>query len=346
MRQISIFATLGGIEVVVLNNYGRSDYSEVYKTIAKSKITINEEGELVYKEKVNPESILFNLINSFPAIEIKGCEPVDLTNESCIEIIHKKGYDLVLAERHSKKFTQIDDFTGIYLIDPEEETFSGLLSMDYSRNIVKNMEYQVIDADQINHIGWSCILKDIELRPANSLVIQDNYIFSSNPATVIPNIINIIKKFLHPELKIPFELLIVSLNGSNEQKPWYQAVLDNLIYEIRKTINPNFKAGILIHPFKDEHHRRLLISNLTLSKSDWGFNAFKQAKSYHDNDIHVRGLFHGQNNCGDSPLCTFSHEIEKIKNTIRRVKSAEDSGLIDNSRMTIGNCENSLLKKV
>lgn len=346
MREISIFATIAGIEEMVLNNFGREEYSDVYKEVSKSKITINEEGELVFKEKQNPDSLLFNLINSFPAIEVKGCVPIELTTESYTEIIHNKGFDIVLVESHTENLAKIDAYTGVYVLHPETESFAGILSLNYTRDIVKDQEYSIIDPDRMNHIGWSCILKDITLKPANSLVIQDNYIFSNNPKTFVSNTLRIIEKFLHPELKIPFELLIVSLNGSNEQRPWYEDILAKLVEEVRGKINLNFEAGILIHPFKDEHHKRLLISNLSLSKSDWGYNAFKHSKSYHDNDIHIRGLFHTNNNCGDSPLCTFNHEIEKIKTTLRRIKSAEDSGLPDSTRMTIGNCDNRLLKKV
>lgn len=219
-----------------------------------------------------------------------------------------------------------------------------LSPLNFYKDIYQNQEYSLVETNGSIHEGWACILKDISLNPANSLIIQDNYIFSQRSATFIQNTLRIIEKFLNKELNIQFELLILSLNGNNEQRTWYENALANLVHEVRIKITENFNAGILIHPFPGPHHKRLLISNSSLSSSDWGFNAFNHSRSYHDNDIHVRGLLQGNKEGGDTPLSTICRKIDKIKNTLNRVQAGEIAGLRDNTRMTIGNCNNRLLQ--
>lgn len=345
MRQLIALSSLEAFEEFVLNNFDKMIYDDSYFAVSKASLKINTSEIKLESELKDTGSLLFLFKQNFPATKISYIENNISNKNDLINCIDNNQIDMLLVNTE-EDVEEIDELTGVCLICVNKNSLPEITCLDYYKSFLKSKNYEISMKGGIKIDGWSYIFQSINLYPANSIIIQDNYLFHNNPDTFLLNTFKLVEKFLSPKLKVNFELIVLTLNPSYKERDWFENYKIQLERQVKRKINEKFTCCFVVHSRKDIHHKRILISNHTLSVSDNGFNAFNVAKPHVDNDILLKGIFAGLQKDGEIPLITINTWLKKIKKTIEEIKAQAIAGIHDNKKMIIGNPSNRLLNKI
>jgi len=154
------------------------------------------------------------------------------------------------------------------IVQNKDNIDDNILKGTYFKNLPKNL---VIENQQC--IGWKKLL-NFSIPPSNSMVINDEYLFTNEENSRIIgqfNVLHLIDSLLPHNLDIPYHILIVTTQ-KNKSNEWYERLAGNLKAQI---ISLRQYPIIFELVFTDSIHKRKLILNYVNATCDKGFAIFK-----------------------------------------------------------------------
>ena len=189
--------------------------------------------------------------------------------------------------------------------------------------------------------SWPALLSPMGKLPMNSLVLLDNFLFSSLREGK-RNLISLLDSLLPATLHEDFHLLLVTTNPRNVLN---EVALTTLFSELRIALDRPYHLimGLLTHGEGDKRfHRRAWVSNYHIGISDRGFACFGEdgrVKSH--NDIRIQGAFRdAQIPYSDVPWRSMLVELTSA--AALRKHNQELGGLMV-TNLLYGECNNRLL---
>jgi hypothetical protein len=188
--------------------------------------------------------------------------------------------------------------------------------------------------------GWKNLVS-FSLPPSNSMVITDDYLFTNEESGQIvgkSNVIEIVKAFLPPELKIPYHLTIIA-NDDGKPQIWCEKLAEELKAQIISLRPYSINVEIV---FTKTIHKRKLILNYLNGTCDKGFAVFKVADGKtvrSDNDFRCNKIFNGiENHEGDTDFKSAGGILLQLKQKCQSVSEfINNSGANVNFRI-LGDC--------
>lgn len=335
-----LLTNLQALEELILNNYNtEKENDEIYSAITtRCRIIVNHDGEKIKTEKEDTDSLLFTMIKSFPSLKVNGCEIFEDTVEGYLEYANRKDIPFIFVVDHKTiDYDKLSRKVGRCILHSGMRVLPDSLKLQCKFEISKDEHYNCI-YNEVQLSGWLNLLKDVILYPSRKLIIQDNYLFSNkNIKYLADNILQLICKFISPGVGFEFSLLILTMNINNNKRDWFEKWISELKKRVYDIAGISIRICIVIHSNKNKIHKRIMISDYTISQSDLGFNTFNSDKPLIDNDIDIRGIFSGLNNkIGDTPLKSMNTALKKIEKTRKEIWNFQNTGIIDPSRMVIG----------
>jgi hypothetical protein len=234
-----------------------------------------------------------------------------------------------LAQRH-----------GICVMSLQDPTPSLTLTTHYYRQMVKADSYETAAGSSAKQ-GWPALLAPMGKLPMNSLLLVDNYLFSSLRDGK-RNLLSLLDGLLPATLQEEFHLLLVTTNPRNVLSP---EVLANLFAEIRSELARPYHIalGLLTHGEGDKRfHRRAWISNYHFGSCDRGFTCFgEDGRVYSHNDIRIQGAFRDAHlPYSDVPWRSMLLELQSAA-ALRQHNREQGGWMMTN--LLYGDCNNRLL---
>ncbi|WP_035558184.1 hypothetical protein [Hymenobacter sp. IS2118] len=229
---------------------------------------------------------------------------------------------------------------GICVLSVQDPTPAQTLTTHYYRQMEKADAYEVADAGQTQE-RWPALLAPLGKLPMNSLLLVDNYLFSSFKEGK-RNLLSLLDGLLPSTLHEEFHLLLVTTNPRNVLNP---EVLAALFTEMRTTLNRPYTIvmGLLTHGDTDRRfHRRAWVSNYHFGSSDRGFACFgEDGRVNAHNDIRIQGAFRDARvPYGDVPWRSMQLELKSAA-ALRNHNQQQGGWMATN--LLYGNCNNRLL---
>ena len=229
---------------------------------------------------------------------------------------------------------------GICVLSVQDPSPAQTLTTHYYRQMEKADTYEALTASGAAH-GWPALLVPMGKLPMNSLLVVDNYLFSSLRDGK-RNLLSLLDGLLPTTLHEEFHLLLVTTNPRNVLS---QEVLATLFSEIRTSLNRPYSIdmGLLTHGDGDRRfHRRAWVSNYHFGSSDRGFACFTEdGRVNAHNDIRIQGAFRDARvPYGDVPWRSMQLELKSA--AALRQHNQEQGGWMA-TNLLYGNCNNRLL---
>lgn len=169
-----------------------------------------------------------------------------------------------------------------------EDLFSNAFLLELDKN------------DKIND-GWKGIIQ-FKKPLSNSIVITDNYFFENEDGGTNRGLCNIpqfLDAFLPDNLEIEYHVTIVSPNSKNKSNEWWVKEYGKLVAVISKLREYSINIELVLA--KSPIHKRRMVSNYSLHKTDKGFDIFfanNLEKVREENEFEHLEVFSNLNNSG------------------------------------------------
>lgn len=234
--------------------------SNIYLDISQDELLKRIKENAYYKMLFKRENKTFRSkpywkdIISFDSITDEVCfiHPEYMPNYK--ELRDKKGALIISSDSDINLLTRMNNKRGYVCIVPEEDRI-GQLDSGYQNS-------------------WEECISSCELKPINSLIISDNYLFSKFSTRKCSGLLALLKSVIPSNLDVSFHLAIFSLIGKNYMFTADDA--ENLITEIRSLFpNVDMKITIIIHTKKSTTHDREILSNYHRVTSGAGYSVIE-----------------------------------------------------------------------
>jgi hypothetical protein len=234
--------------------------SNIYLDISQEEFQRRVKGNAYYNKLFKRENKTFRSKPYWKDIILLD----SITDEVCFvhpeympnfkDLRDQKGALIISSDSDINLLTRMNDKRGYVCIVPEEDRI-GQLDSGYQNS-------------------WEECISTCNLKPINSLIISDNYLFSKFGTRKYSGLLALLKSVIPTNLNVPFHLAIFSLVGNNYTFPKDNA--EDLITEIKSLFpNVDMKITIIIHTKKSTTHDREILSNYHRVTSGAGYSVIE-----------------------------------------------------------------------
>ena len=231
---------------------------------------------------------------------------------------------------------------GICVLSIQDPTPAQTLTTHYYRQMEQAETYEATPASGAPH-GWPALLAPLGKLPMNSLLVVDNFLFTSLKDGK-RNLLSLLDGLLPATLHEEFHVLLVTTNPRNLLT---QEVLAGLFSELRTSLNRPYiiALGLLTHNSDKRFHRRAWVSNYHFGNCDRGFACFgEDGRVKAHNDIRIQGAFRDAKlSYGDVPWRSMLLELRSAA-ALRKLNREQGGWMATN--LLYGQCDNRLLDLV
>ena len=163
--------------------------------------------------------------------------------------------------------------------------------------------------------GWKGIIH-FNKPLSNSLVICDNYFFTNEDNGLnrgLSNLVPFINAYLPDQLEIEYHITVVAPNSKEKSNDWWIKEYGKLVLAIKQL--REYPINIELVLAKSEIHKRRIVSNYVVNKSDKGFDVFYSnnlEKVKEENDFEYLEIFSNLDNSGTKHFQSAIKLIDQI----------------------------------
>jgi len=185
---------------------------------------------------------------------------------------------------------------------------------EYPENILSFSHYVELEKDNTIHLGWGGII-DFEKPISNSLVITDNYLFTNQDKGAnrgFSNLVNFVDAFIPDELSIDYHITIFA-EDCDRTNDWWVKEFGKLVALIKPLRGYDIKLELVL---TKSIHKRTLISNYVVGKTDQGYDVFHATEVERiklDNDFDHNEIFSNIDNTGTKYYQSAINTLEKLE---------------------------------
>lgn len=347
---LSIYTTEKILSIIYKDNENKYDawYDLLKKAHPKLNVLLNKETDF-YENDYNPVYLLQK----------------DNVFDIYLEHIDSEGCNSLIEKVISLSLEQIEDPFAFFLLEIDEELAKQIAnkyevichsfevnpkdSPIFQEGIEKNL-----NKDEKNR-GWHELLFPDVVKPANTLVFIDRYLFSrdkgdkNNKITLedgIKNIFEILNLSLPKSCRVDFHVLLV-FDGSTLQSNEEFSIISTKINKLKKRLDRPYPIVMEIISiskkyfdygndsyYRDTHNRRIL-SNYFLIRAEHSLKAFRDTCSLYSQSLFLdwiasKGVYYQKRS--DVPGKDLYATIRKIKEAILKIKKIEKESNVENQR--------------
>jgi hypothetical protein len=177
--------------------------------------------------------------------------------------------------------------------------------------------FMELDKNAVINEGWKGIIH-FKKPLSNSLVISDNYFFTNEDNGSnrgLSNLVPFINAYIPDQLEIEYHITVVAPNGKGKSNDWWVKEYGKLVLAIKQL--REYPINIELVLAKSEIHKRRIVSNYVVNKSDKGFDVFYSnnlEKVKEENDFEYLEIFSNLDNSGTKHF----HSAIKLINQISK----------------------------
>lgn len=201
-------------------------------------------------------------------------------------------------------------------VDVQKKMGMAVFSSDNVPNeIFIKTFYLELDKNSIIANGWKGIVQFG--RPlSNSLVISDNYFFANEDNGLnrgISNLVPFLDAYLPDELEVEYHITIVAPNSKEKTNEWWIKEYGRLVSSIKRL--REYPINIELVLAKSKIHKRRIVSNYCIGKTDKGFDVFYSnnlEKVKEENDFEYLEIFSNLDNSGTKHFQSATKLIDQL----------------------------------
>ena len=268
-QYLNIFSTVKGFEEIV---YLSDEHSDLHKLMTSYSQVVIDMTNNDYDEFLDDDESALNLF----ILECPQCpsptaaKPLFEEIDSDISRIVDFPKDIFILNYDDEKCSEITNDYGVFVTSDSNIKYPEIFNLNYKWSFLKNEIFSK-DIDGKTYTGWRCLLDGIDLRPLNSLIIIDDYLFNNSHnkrGNLIywgeENLINLLNSVLPYNLKVNFHILIVTQNSKNRSIQWHNNFIDRFETKINELRDYKIRVGLIIHNSEDFHHRCIITNYIFL----------------------------------------------------------------------------------
>ena len=313
------------------------------KTVQDTYCTLEFLNEVVKLQKESlPHKVAYRIMKNLSNIYL------DITASEFLELVKSNPYMQELLQRGNKtikaKLNWKDEISfesntdTVYFIHPNyiqnykeirKNTGSLIVSSDknditWLERLNNNRGYVCIvptycrdgaSSDFPYQESWEEAIKTLPIKPVNSLIISDNYLFKEIELRKEKGLFSILRAIVPNDLKIPFHLAIFSYIGDKTSFSKNEA--DKLISEIKNVFGEEkIKVTIIIHGSNDSKkttHDREILSNYHVITSGIGFSVIEKDKIKDVAKGHIEPVFHSLATTPENHMATKHFHFQTLQ---------------------------------
>lgn len=257
-------------------------------------------------------------------------DPIYIAYSSSATMALPIALDTYIQEVKDDLTQTIEKPNGIFILDVDDETANDIqkkLGMavfsctNVPDSLFSNSFLIDLNKDETIAGGWKNIVK-FKKPLSNSLIITDNYFFGNEDRGEnrgIKNLIPFLDAYLPDYLDIEYQVTIVAPNGKEKLNSWWIKEYGKLVAEVKQL--RDYPISIELVLAKSIVHKRRLLSNYALNKTDKGFDLFHAndlEKIKEENDFEYLEIFSNIQNKGTKH---FQSNINLINQLARHCNS-------------------------
>lgn len=220
----------------------------------------------------------------------------------------------LIHQDYIPEYKNIMEHCGCLIVASDDKEIRLLERMNDKRGYICIVPPQDRNAwlDSAYQESWEEALQTCNVRPINSAIISDNYIFTKIDSSKEKGLFALLRALVPSELTVPFHLAIFSHIGNGT---FSRSQAESLIEEIKSLFpNQEMKVTIVVHSKKSTTHDREIITNYHRLTSGAGFSVITDADGTKEvAQGHIEPVFHTIVSTPDTAMGTKHFHFQLIE---------------------------------
>ena len=215
----------------------------------------------------------------------------------------------VLCEEAREKF-------GVAVFNENELGKLDKLSLSAKWILPGSQTYTCQSADSTLAEGWAAVVNGYTIKPLNSIIIVDNYLYHSDKECCHENIMSLLKGIVPQKLGVDLQILLVIWDDGGGKFTKQALLAITLKLEALLSSYPyKVKVGLMTHNRKDTFHQRAIITNYHFLETQHGYHAFKHKHTTRfSNDLKINWAYASvTNEVGDTEVAWIEQNLKEIR---------------------------------
>jgi len=213
---------------------------------------------------------------------------------------------------------------GVFVVNCNSLEKIQLLSKKYQKSFEKGETY-AFNKNNKKLIGWSAFISNINVMPLNSIVLIDNHIFN-NIDSGKENLLSLFGSLLPNKLNSTFHILIIIENrDARHSMDSLLSVHKEIEEKLNGLVDYTVEVCIISHPYSEEFHNRVLLTNYHMIKAQYGFDMFHNKKVKRTDEPEFLSVYYTiDEKEGDSEIKTAEKKIRLVQKLVERIDAKTD----------------------